>query len=147
MDHKEFIEKLQELAELEVVKEPSPAKRKLEDVIAVWRNGSEHIIEDKENPTLAYKIKKIKYESVKCSDCNKKIKNRVVTTKRLTYPIIHWRNHCNNCNKAQDPRTGEYHLVGGAVQTVWNGWLKEVANESKAQELPISHCVQKKPTK
>ena len=129
MDNEEFLRRLNELAELQVIKVASPAKRKPEDEVIVWRNGQAIEIDDTDNPTLYYKIKKLKSDVRKCDDCSKKVKNRTVTKKLYAYPVKHWRKLCNNCNMFEHPDSGKYCLVGASTQNVYIQYLKRTHPE------------------
>jgi hypothetical protein len=124
MDPKEFKQRLEQFAELEVIKSRALPQRSPEETITVWRDGEQVAIEDDNNPTLTYKVKALKQKKQACVDCGKSVLNRVVVKKLLTFPIKHWRNHCNNCNSTQDPRTGEYRLKGSASNNAWTQFLK-----------------------
>jgi hypothetical protein len=147
MDPKEFKQRLEELAELEVIKAKALPQRAPEETVTVWRNGEEVAIDDDNNPTLTYKVKKLKQEKQPCVDCGKSVANRTVVRKLLNYPATHWRNHCNNCNSTQDPRTGEYRLKGAASYNVWNQFIKDQMNSDKEQKQPDLIPIMKLPTK
>jgi hypothetical protein len=148
MDSKEFKQRLEEFAELEIIKARALPQRSPEETVTVWRNGEQVAIEDDNNPTLMYRVKKLKQDKTACVDCGKLVVNRVVVKKLLTFPIRHWRNHCNHCNSTQDPRTGEYKLKGAASNNAWTQFLK--ANLPADQidlNQPDLAPAEKKPTK
>ena len=153
MDNEEFLRRLNELAELKVIKVAGPAQRKPDEHLIVWRNGQEYEIDDKANPTLYYRIKKIKDELRKCEDCGKKVKNRTISKKLYAFPVKHWRKLCNNCNMVQHPDTGKYCLLGAATQNVYIQYLKrthpELQEISELKDLnqPELAPVEKKPAK
>jgi hypothetical protein len=154
MDNEEFLSRLTELAELQVIKVAGPAQRKPDEHLIVWRNGQEYEIDDKANPTLYYRIKKIKNNVRKCEDCGRRVKERIVTKKLLSFPVVHWRQSCNTCKMYQHPETGDYCLVGLATQSVWLSWLKlnhpALMNQPQCEissEQPELAPVEKKPAK
>jgi len=148
MDPKEFKQRLEQFAELEIIKARALPQRSPEETVTIWRNGEQVAIDDDNNPTLTYKVKSLKQESQPCDDCGKIVLNRVVVKKLLTYPIKHWRNHCNNCNSTQDPRTGEYRLKGAASNNAWTRFLKDTFDLDQIDETQSDlTMVEKKPTK
>lgn len=148
MDPKEFKQKLEQFAELEVIKARVLPQRSPEETVSVWRNGEEVVIEDDNNHTLMYRVKALKQEPRACEDCGKIVLNRVVVKKLLSFPIKHWRNHCNNCNSTQDPRTGQYKLKGAASNNAWTQFLKANLQIDQIDlNQPDLTMVEKKPTK
>ena len=147
MDPKEYKRRLEELAEIQLVKVAGKAQRKPDEIVTIWRNGEEIEIPEKDNHTLYYKVKKIRNEISKCEDCGKRAKKRTITRKLYTYPINHWRNFCNNCGMFQHPETEKYCLVGGATQNVYIQWLKRNHPDLIEQNQPETIPAEKKPAK
>lgn len=155
MDPKEFKRRLEELAEIQLTKVAGKAQRKPDETVTVWRNGQEIEIPEKDNHTLHYKIKKIKNETQKCVDCNRRVKNRTITKKLYSYPVNHWRRLCNNCNLIEHPETGKFCLLGAATQNVYIQYLRrthpqlieqnqtELTNENQPELAPV----ERKPAK
>lgn len=145
MDPKEFKRRLEELAEIMPNKVPNHKGRKPDEPIIVHRDGEEIVIPEDENHTLTYRIKKLRNESQKCPDCNKKVKNRIIYTKLYTYPIGHWRRLCNGCNLTEHPESKKFCLLGSGTQHVWNTWLRN--NHPNLVKEPDLIPAEKKPAK
>jgi len=109
MDPKLFRQRLEELAELKVIKEPRNAnRREAEDVDTVWRNGEEFLIDPKDNPTLNLGIAKIRPITKPCDDCGEIVTNRRVEIKVYDNPYPHWRKNCVTCKMTEHPLTGRF---------------------------------------
>jgi hypothetical protein len=145
MDPKEFKQRLDELAELEVVKVTGHQVRPPDEPIVIRRDNQDLVIDDKNNPTLIKRVKKLKNELKKCSDCDNMVKNRIVSIKQYLFPIKHWRRHCNICNGFEDPRTGKFNLRGIATQNVYNAVLRPQMSDE--QKESVFKQVKKKPAK
>ena len=147
MDPKEYKRRLEELAEIQLIKVAGKAQRKPDETVTVWRNGEQIEIPEKENHTLYYQVKKIRNEISKCQDCGKRVKRRTTSKKLYHYPVNHWRMMCNNCNLFQHPETGKFCLLGVATQYVYIQWLKKTHPDLIDENQPESEPVEKKPAK
>jgi hypothetical protein len=122
MKHEDFIQQLEQFAEIKIVKEPvsaGTASNRTEPV-DVYRSGEIIDIDLKDNPTWNVAIKKLKAKPRACDDCGQVVKNRVVHCNIHYEPEPHFRHGCNQCRRIKDPTTGEYsiHFTGA------NNWFK-----------------------
>ena len=145
MDPKLFQQRLEELAELETVKVSGHQMRPPDEPVVVRRDNQDVVIDEKDNPTLIKRVKRLKNELKKCPDCDNQVKDRIVTIKQYVFPIKHWRRHCNICNGFEDPRTGKFNLRGAATQNIYNSVLRPQMTEEQKQS--IFQQVKKKPAK
>jgi hypothetical protein len=125
MEHKQFLEKLSELAEWEVRKTgpngcaKKPRKKKGEPVIEPTEEElDETVLEEdaaaiqaleQRNMSLAPVIVKIKHTPKMCEDCQNITVDRQTTRRLVDYPVIHWREKCN-CGLHKNPITGKFDL-------------------------------------
>jgi PHP family Zn ribbon phosphoesterase len=105
MDPKEFRSRLDELA---VIKETKPkSKPKMIKEMHVDEFGEEYTIEVPEwthNPTIPYKLEKIKPKSQACVlGCGNIVENQVVERRLALTPQKHWRTRCQNCTRYVHP--------------------------------------------
>ena len=106
MDNKKFIEKLQEVAEVEfrapkTIKEDHDTESPLEPV---RYNGEIVYINRDTNPTLGVKVKKIKPSIQACQmGCGEIITNQIIESRYVLTPYRHWRERCGNCGKYTHP--------------------------------------------
>ena len=63
-----------------------------------------------ENHTVPLALLEIKHPSVDCTDCSVPVVNRQVHIKKYQTPYAHWKRYCTNCQKYQNPITGEYSM-------------------------------------
>jgi len=81
------------------------------------------------NPTMAPELVKLNIKPKDCEDCGVHLtESRHMNIKFYketpTGHIAHWRRHCKNCNKYQDPYTKEYTLPQGPACQVYLNWAK-----------------------
>jgi hypothetical protein len=138
MDPKLFRQRLEELAELKVVKEPRTAdRREAEDADSIWRDGKEYVINPKDNPTLNIAIARIKPMIKACEDCGLMVEDRLVHVKIYDNPYPHWRKNCISCKMTEHPLTGCFDTPSPTAS-------KSISYELKCLN---SRPVFKKPTK
>lgn len=117
MDNEIFLKQLQELAELELVGVPrTGGLREADEPEEILRNGQLFSIDLKNNPTLNLRVKALKTQPQKCSDCDRTVVGRKVNHSLYSYPKPHWRKNCNICKKTQEPETGEFSVPTNAAQ-------------------------------
>lgn len=126
MEHKLFQQRLLELAEVSVIKEPrKTGERFNEQDPEVMRNGEVFEIDRKDNSTWPVRVKRIKYQPRPCPDCDKTVLERVVNVRLCGYPIMHWRRGCSACGLHQCPESGEYKLTSTQVNSAWVKKLRD----------------------
>lgn len=145
MDPKLFQQRLEELAELEIVQVKGSQVRAPEEPIVIRRDNKDVTIDEKNNPTLNQRVKKIKNNLKKCPDCDRSVESRVISIRQYTFPIKHWRRLCNVCNAFEDPRTGKFNLKGVATQNIYNIVLRPQMSDE--QKESVFNQVKKKPAK
>lgn len=126
MDHKDFINKLSEYAELKAIRPPITCSvRQAPEPDTVFRGGQEWLIDTKENPTLNIGIKRLKSQPRACEDCGLVVKDRVVTQTVYLFPKKHWRIACSGCRKVKNPETGDFDIEARRAQNHFTSILKE----------------------
>jgi len=94
---KSFIEQVAEIKELTPKKDPNIRQsEELEDQVRV---GDEWIpLTNKSNPTLGFKVVKLKEQHRLCElGCGDIVSNQVIERRLAHTPQKHWRTRCNNC--------------------------------------------------
>jgi ribosomal protein L37E len=125
MDPKLFQQRLEELAELTVIKEArNSGERMPDEPPEVMRNGQVIEIDRKDNNTWPWAVKKLKTQPKVCDDCGKTVKDRVVSRKLCTYPENHWRSNCSACGLHLNPETRKYDMTATQVNYAWVRFLK-----------------------
>jgi len=81
------------------------------------------------NPTMTPELVKLHIKPQDCEDCGIHLtESRQMNIKFYketpTGHIAHWRRHCKNCNKYQDPYTKEYTLPQGPACQQYLNWAK-----------------------
>lgn len=134
MDQKEFLKRLSELVEWEIPTvgpngQTSTRRSKVKAISSEdydWADDADIEFElepDGPNATLGPRIIRIKNQMRACEDCDKIIDGRVVTKRRLDYPVMHWREKCS-CGLHRDPNTGQFTLKDNVpIQTAWKKYL------------------------
>ena len=124
MEHEKFITWLKQHAELEIVKSPATAaQRAPSEPAEIWRNGQSFVVSKDYNPTVNYKIKKLKPKTQRCEDCNLIVEDRVVIRKTYSFPETYWRTNCQNCRRTKNPETGEFDIDFDSVGAFFNSYL------------------------
>ena len=111
MDHDEFLNKLNQFAELRAIRPARNAgAREAQEDAVIERHGKTIVLDYKNNQTWAYEVKKLKKQVRICDYCGDPAKNQVITKRYLTYPEPHWREKCNACDLTKNPETGKFEI-------------------------------------
>ena len=127
MDHKEFIERLSELADIKVTKAPTNSGESIArlEPVFVERNGKVIEILPTNNPTWNIVVKKLKPIIKECEDCGKLVKDRRVNKSMYTFPKSHWRKNCNGCLRTQNPETGKFDIPFTHAAAFFTSFIKK----------------------
>ena len=126
MDRKLFLQKLEQFAELKPIKPPATAKRRESQGPEVIQRGLDCIVLDqKDNETLSYQVKKLKTKSKQCQYCDNVVKDQIFSKRWLGYPAPHWREKCHSCNLTRNPETGEFELTDYRSNIVFTTFLRD----------------------
>ena len=126
MDQELFLQRLNDLAVLKRIKVAKSANvREADTACDVFRNGETLIIDKDNNSTWAWEIKRLKPIVKPCEDCGRECQDRIVTKSLYSFPQKHWRQHCNGCNRVQNPNTKEYTLMPMQAQACFITWFKK----------------------
>ena len=126
MNNEIFLKQLQELAVLELVSVPrTGGLREADEPEEILRNGQLFSIDLKNNPTLNLRVKALKTQPQKCSDCDRVVQDRKIHQTVYAYPFPHWRKNCGHCKKTQDPETGEFSVPTTSAQAYFTNILKK----------------------
>ena len=60
------------------------------------------------NASIPATLKRICHKKQRCKDCPSTVKNRVVCATVVFWPVRHWIQKCNTCEKFLNPKTGRY---------------------------------------
>jgi hypothetical protein len=124
MEEKEFIKRLESIAEIRRVKPPTHSGIRASEVPnEIFRNGQTFVIDKNNNNTLNWQVKLIKQCPKACEDCGKQVINRRIWRRVFNTPDRHWRTTCSGCNLTQHPVTGEYAVANSSVTAVFREWL------------------------
>lgn len=124
MEEKQFIKRLESLADIRRVKAARTAGvRPAEESNEIFRNGKVIVIDKDNNSTLNWSIKEIKHQAQQCGDCGKQVINRRIWRRIFFTPMRHWRTTCSGCNLTQHPETGLYAVSNNNVVQVFREWL------------------------
>lgn len=141
MDKNEFKKRLEEVAEIEILKPKKDPNIRLDDSAEdVVRVGDEWVeLTSKVNPTLGFKFIKLKDNNQACElGCGKIVANQLIERRLCFSPKKHWRTRCSNCSCFVSP-DGQS-LVDGAheIQRAYNRHF----NAEKAQkEKPMPNRI------
>ena len=133
MDQKEFLKRLSELVEWEIPTigpkgKVSTTRSKVKAISSEdidWDEEEPELELDPDGPnsTVPPRIVRFKNQLRACDDCSKIIDSRVVTKRKLDYPVTHWREKCS-CGLHKDPNTGQFNLKDNIpIQTAWKKYL------------------------
>lgn len=114
MDPNDFKQRLEELA---VIKDTKPTgKPKMIKEVHLDEDGEEYIVmvpEEQYNPTMPFKLEKVKTRTEACAmGCGKIVDNQVIEKRLALTPQRHWRTRCQSCGYYLHP-TGEGFIEGG----------------------------------
>jgi len=113
MDPELFKKQLEQFAELKQMKVPRVASRaESTEPEIIERAGQSFAIDLKDNPTIAWEIKKLKPHVAVCEDCHDVVTNRRIEHKLNETPYKHWRSRCSACDMYNDPATGKFCMSG-----------------------------------
>ena len=152
MDPKIFKEKLEQFALLkQITAAKSAGIREPEEATTVFRNSEEIEIDIDANPTINWRIDKLKPVTQVCSDCHLVVEDRVIHIKLYDSPEVHWRRCCTNCNLVQNPYNQKYELPiknSHYVNACWvNGKPEPTIEDIEQEKKPVLRPVLKKPAK
>lgn len=68
----------------------------------------DHRINKQINTSIPATLKKIRHKKQRCEDCPSTVKNRVVEATVVFWPVRHWIQKCNTCEKFLNPKTDRY---------------------------------------
>lgn len=133
MDQKEYLKRLSELVEWEIPTigpkgKVSTTRSKVKAISSEdidWADEEEELELDPDGPnaTVPPRIVRFKNQLKACEDCDKIIDSRVVTKRKLDYPVTHWREKCS-CGLHKDPNTGRFDLKDNIpIQSAWKKYL------------------------
>lgn len=123
---KQFVESVAEIKELKPTKTPS-IRQSDDDEASEVRIGHELVnINMDVNPTLGFKLIRIKEQYRACDlGCGNQVANQVIEKKWHSYPKAHWRTNCTNCRAVVHPNGCELiHATGSQVQSIFYKWLR-----------------------
>ena len=152
MDPKLFKQRLEQFAELKQLKAPKTAAiRQTGEPETVFRGGEEFSVDQDNNPTIGWGIKKIKPHVAVCEDCRRVVEDRCVEIRRYDTPVKHWRSHCKPCGMVENPYTKEFSITVKQSGYTYICWLENKPQPyfDENQEEKSSHltAVFKKPAK
>ena len=129
MDKNKFKELLEQVAEVETVV-PRFTKSQVdldeEDLAVVKTNGQWVKLDLDHNPTLGFKMIKLKDQLRPCAlSCGDVVMNQVVEKRHYKHPEPHWRTYCKACNKYLSPDAKEFIAGGFAVNYAFEKYLKK----------------------
>jgi hypothetical protein len=126
MERKLFLQRLEQLAELKPIKPPATAKRREADGPEVIQRGLDTIVLDqKENETLAYRVKRLKEKSRPCEHCDRVVKDQTIAIRFLGYPEPHRRETCSTCRKTKNPETGAFDLFDLQANNFFTSYFRK----------------------
>lgn len=124
MDPKDFLEKLNEYAEVKPIKPPkNGGTREADEPEEIVRQGQSFIIDKDTNPSWALEVKKLKTKPRDCEYCDKTVVNQIVNKRLLTFPVLHWRETCNICRMTKNPNTGKFDVEDNRVNPVFSSYF------------------------
>jgi hypothetical protein len=151
MDPELFKKRLEEIAELKQAKVPRAAGRAEATEPEIIKRGDQTFsIDLKDNPTIAWTIKKLKPHVAVCEDCRQVVENRLVEIKHYDLPNGHWRKNCKGCNKSQNPYSGKFDVDNKKIFHVYCCYLKDLPEpylDNSEEEKPNLKPHFKKPAK
>ena len=126
MDKKTLKELIETVAEIKELKPATSPTMRLDDTHQNdVRVGDEwvHINKDA-NPTLGFKIVKLKDKTRPCSlGCGLEVTNQLVESRIATHPYKHWRTRCDTCKKYVSPDGKGFVEGGGAhIQNAYTAY-------------------------
>jgi hypothetical protein len=129
MKQEEFIQRLEQFAEIKPVKMPIHGNaRKASEACDIFRNGETFFIDNKNNKTLGYEIKRLKTVKTACEDCGKQVQDRRIWNRVMFTPQRHWRKTCSACNLNQHPVTKKWTVSNNTVLQVYKDFLANDSN-------------------
>lgn len=132
MKQEQFIQQLEQLAEIKPVKVPVHGnRREAREACDIFRNGETVYIDNKNNKTLGYEIKRLKTVKTACEDCGKQVQDRRIWNRIMYTPSRHWRKTCSSCNLTQHPETKQFTVSNNRVLEVFREYLNKSGNNTK----------------
>jgi len=145
MDKKEFRDWLETVA---VVKDLAPVKdpniRSDDAAVDQVRFEDEWVtVTTKENPSLGFKMIKLKEQHRSCElGCGDIVPNQVIEQRFCSTPVAHWRTRCNACGLFVSPDGKSFISGGHAIQIAYNKHFR-VEGAEKSKPKPI--CAVRQP--
>lgn len=146
MEKNEFRKLVEQVAEIKDCKpSKSPNHRPaIEYITEVDEDGEEYQVpvEIKDNPTLGFKLIKVKDQHKSCElGCGKIVTNQVIEKRLVSTPTKHWRTRCRNCDMYVNPNADGFIRGSHKVQHEFIKHFKhthntfpEVVSESRTIE-------------
>lgn len=126
MDDKEYLERLQEFAEIVPIKGAAiPREPEEDEVVTINRGGYSFQIDKNNNSTWGYEIKKMKPCENRCEHCGCQVTNQVIAMKWYHSPQEHWRKTCTSCKMTYNPITKKFDIPYQMSQQFFYEFLKK----------------------
>lgn len=128
---KEWIATVAEIKDLKPVKSPTHNRLATETVVEIDEYGEEYevIREIEENPTLGFKLVKLKDIHKLCElNCGIVVTNQIIEKRLCFTPQKHWRTRCATCGNYVSP-DGKSLIEGG--HTISYEFNKHFKNQDK----------------
>lgn len=84
------------------------------------------------NTSIPAILKRIIHTKKRCEDCPRTVKNRVIESHVVFYPVRHWLQRCNKCDAFLCHRTGRYQL---SWQTAHSQTLTDIGYHRMVSKL------------
>lgn len=127
MDKQKLIELIKQVAVIKELKPVTIPSMRLDDSHQNdVRVGDDWVhINKEENPTLGFKVIKLKDVHRSCElGCGDIVANQVIEKRLATHPQRHWRTRCRSCDCFVSP-DGEGFIEGGSnIQAAYMRWFR-----------------------
>jgi len=119
---KQFVESVAEIKTITPKREGSV----IGEPEIVIRNGKVIELGDDENPTLGFKLIKLKDQIKACElGCGQTVKNQIIEKRMAFHPEAHWRTYCKQCKGYLHPDGVTIVKGGHRIQSIFLDYFKK----------------------